>query len=48
MIRAGDLRERLADAGYAAGWGAVKRLPEPVARGAFAVTLFVLLDMLDG
>ena len=36
MIRAGDLRERLADAGYAAGWGAVKRLPEPVARGAFA------------
>jgi KDO2-lipid IV(A) lauroyltransferase len=33
---AGDLRERLVDAGYAAGWGAVKLLPEPVARGAFA------------
>ncbi|SDX62196.1 KDO2-lipid IV(A) lauroyltransferase [Modestobacter sp. DSM 44400] len=36
MSRAGDLQERLADAGYAAGWGAVKLLPEPVARGAFA------------
>jgi phosphatidylinositol dimannoside acyltransferase len=36
MSRAGDLRERLADAGYAAGWGAVKLLPEPVARSAFA------------
>jgi lauroyl/myristoyl acyltransferase len=33
--RAGDLREWLADAGYAAGWGAVKRLPEPLARTAF-------------
>jgi phosphatidylinositol dimannoside acyltransferase len=32
----GDLRERLADTGYAAGWGAVKLLPAPVARGAFA------------
>lgn len=35
----GDLRARLTgrltEAGYAAGWGAVKRLPEPVARGAF-------------
>jgi KDO2-lipid IV(A) lauroyltransferase len=26
---------RLTDAGFAAGWGAVKLLPEPVARGAF-------------
>jgi KDO2-lipid IV(A) lauroyltransferase len=26
---------RLTDLGYAAGWGAVKLLPEPVARGAF-------------
>ncbi|MBY3552164.1 phosphatidylinositol mannoside acyltransferase [Modestobacter lapidis] len=30
------MRERLADAGYAAGWGAVQRLPEPLARAAFA------------
>lgn len=29
------LRERLVDAGYAAGWGAVKALPEPLARGVF-------------
>lgn len=29
------LRDRLVDAGYAAGWGAVKALPEPVARTAF-------------
>jgi lauroyl/myristoyl acyltransferase len=36
VSRAGDLRERLADAAYGAGWGAVKLLPEPVARGAFA------------
>ncbi|MCW2510005.1 MAG: KDO2-lipid lauroyltransferase [Modestobacter sp.] len=36
MTRSGDLRERLADAAYGAGWGAVKLLPEPVARGAFA------------
>jgi KDO2-lipid IV(A) lauroyltransferase len=36
VILGGDLRERLADAGYAAGWGAVKRLPEPLARAAFA------------
>lgn len=36
MTPAGDLRERLADAGYAAGWAAVRRLPEPLARGAFA------------
>jgi lauroyl/myristoyl acyltransferase len=26
---------RLTDAGFAAGWGAVKRLPEPMARAAF-------------
>jgi lauroyl/myristoyl acyltransferase len=32
----GDLRGRLADAGYAAGWGAVRLLPELVAQGAFA------------
>jgi phosphatidylinositol dimannoside acyltransferase len=31
----GDLRERLTDVGFAAGWGAVKLLPEPVARGTF-------------
>ncbi len=29
------LRDRLVDAGYAAGWGAVKALPEPLARTAF-------------
>ncbi len=28
-------RARLVDLGYAAGWQAVQRLPEPVARGAF-------------
>lgn len=31
-----SLRDRLTDTGFAAGWGAVKLLPEPVARGAFA------------
>jgi lauroyl/myristoyl acyltransferase len=31
-VRAGA---RLTDLGFAAGWGAVKRLPEPVVRGAF-------------
>jgi phosphatidylinositol dimannoside acyltransferase len=36
VSQGGGLRERLADAGYAAGWGAVKMLPAPVARGAFA------------
>ncbi|WP_448613045.1 phosphatidylinositol mannoside acyltransferase [Modestobacter sp. URMC 112] len=36
MTSSGDLRERLADAGYAAGWRAVRLLPEPVARAAFA------------
>jgi len=35
VTRAGDLRERLADAGYAAGWAAVRRLPEGLARLAF-------------
>jgi phosphatidylinositol dimannoside acyltransferase len=29
------LRDRVTDAGFAAGWGAVKLLPEPVARGVF-------------
>ena len=29
-------RERLVDAGFAAGWAAVRALPEPVAAGAFA------------
>ncbi|MCZ2856972.1 phosphatidylinositol mannoside acyltransferase [Blastococcus sp. VKM Ac-2987] len=29
------LAERLTDTGYAAGWRAVRMLPEPVARGAF-------------
>jgi KDO2-lipid IV(A) lauroyltransferase len=32
----GELRERLADAGYAAGWTAVRLTPAPVARIAFA------------
>jgi KDO2-lipid IV(A) lauroyltransferase len=31
-----DLRARLVDAGYAAGWGAVKALPEPLAAAAFS------------
>lgn len=35
MSRVDDLRDRLVDAGYAAGWGAVKALPEPVARASF-------------
>ncbi|GAA4315412.1 phosphatidylinositol mannoside acyltransferase [Klenkia terrae] len=35
MSRVEALRDRLVDAGYAAGWGAVKALPEPVARAAF-------------
>ncbi|WP_346623219.1 phosphatidylinositol mannoside acyltransferase [Blastococcus montanus] len=30
-----QLAERLSDAGYAAGWRAVRALPEPVARAAF-------------
>ncbi|MFJ1705198.1 phosphatidylinositol mannoside acyltransferase [Kitasatospora sp. NPDC088346] len=29
------MKERLSDAAYALGWAAVKRLPEPVARGLF-------------
>jgi phosphatidylinositol dimannoside acyltransferase len=36
VIGVGDLRERLADAGYAAGWTAVRMMPAPVARIAFA------------
>ena len=36
MSRAGQLRDRLTDGAYAAGWWAVRLLPEPVARGAFA------------
>ncbi|KQS64922.1 phosphatidylinositol mannoside acyltransferase [Modestobacter sp. Leaf380] len=35
MSRVDVARERLVDAGYAAGWGAVKALPEPVARAVF-------------
>ncbi|MEU2349992.1 phosphatidylinositol mannoside acyltransferase [Modestobacter sp. NPDC049651] len=35
MTVAVDLRDRLADTGYAAGWRAVRLLPEPVARAAF-------------
>jgi KDO2-lipid IV(A) lauroyltransferase len=35
VSRVEALRDRLVDAGYAAGWGAVKALPEPVARAAF-------------
>jgi KDO2-lipid IV(A) lauroyltransferase len=30
-----DIRARLTDAGFAAGWRAVRMLPEPVARGLF-------------
>jgi lauroyl/myristoyl acyltransferase len=36
VSRAAVLRDRLTDAGYAAGWRAVRLLPEPVARGLFA------------
>jgi lauroyl/myristoyl acyltransferase len=36
VSRAGQLRDRLTDGGYAAGWRAVRLLPEPVARAAFA------------
>ena len=36
MSRAARARHRLVDAGYAAGWGAVRLLPEPVARELFA------------
>jgi KDO2-lipid IV(A) lauroyltransferase len=36
VSRGAELRERLTDAGYAAGWRAVRLLPEPVARGVFA------------
>jgi KDO2-lipid IV(A) lauroyltransferase len=36
VIPGGDLRERLADAGYAAGWRAVRLLPDPLARTVFA------------
>ena len=35
MTRAVPLRDRLTDAGYAAGWRAVRVLPEPVARTVF-------------
>ncbi|HEY4631519.1 MAG TPA: phosphatidylinositol mannoside acyltransferase, partial [Blastococcus sp.] len=31
----GTLAARLTDAGFAAGWHAVRLLPEPAARGAF-------------
>jgi phosphatidylinositol dimannoside acyltransferase len=34
--RGADLRARVTDAGYAAGWRAVRVLPEPAARGLFA------------
>jgi lauroyl/myristoyl acyltransferase len=36
VSRAAELRDRLTDAGFAAGWRAVRLLPEPVARGLFA------------
>ncbi|GAB4081538.1 phosphatidylinositol mannoside acyltransferase [Modestobacter muralis] len=36
MSRAGQLRDRLTDGGYAAGWRAVRVLPEPAARALFA------------
>jgi phosphatidylinositol dimannoside acyltransferase len=36
VTRAAQLRHRLTDAGFAAGWRAVRLLPEPVARGLFA------------
>ncbi|MEI7031975.1 phosphatidylinositol mannoside acyltransferase [Streptomyces pratensis] len=35
MSRASDLRDRLADGLYGAGWGAVKKLPEPAAEKLF-------------
>jgi phosphatidylinositol dimannoside acyltransferase len=36
VSRAAQARDRLVDAGYAAGWRAVRLLPEPVARQLFA------------
>jgi KDO2-lipid IV(A) lauroyltransferase len=36
VSRRADLLDRVTDAGYAAGWRAVRLLPEPLARGAFA------------
>jgi lauroyl/myristoyl acyltransferase len=33
-----SLTQRLSDLGYATGWGAVRGLPEPVARGVFRAT----------
>jgi phosphatidylinositol dimannoside acyltransferase len=36
VSHAGRLRDRLTDAGFAAGWRAVRLLPEPVARELFA------------
>ena len=36
MSRAARARHRLVDAGYAAGWRAVRLLPEPVAERLFA------------
>jgi KDO2-lipid IV(A) lauroyltransferase len=36
VSRAAQARDRLVDAGYAAGWWAVRLLPEPVARQLFA------------
>jgi lauroyl/myristoyl acyltransferase len=34
-VNVGDLRDRVTDLGYAAGWGAVKALPSPLASRAF-------------
>jgi lauroyl/myristoyl acyltransferase len=36
VSRVGQLRDRLTDGGYAAGWRAVRLLPEPLARAAFS------------
>ncbi|WP_369137781.1 phosphatidylinositol mannoside acyltransferase [Modestobacter versicolor] len=36
MSRRAELTDRVVDAGYAAGWRAVRLLPEPVARSLFA------------
>jgi lauroyl/myristoyl acyltransferase len=36
VSRRAELADRLTDTGYAAGWGAVRLLPEPVARGLFS------------
>ncbi|MHB1739212.1 MAG: phosphatidylinositol mannoside acyltransferase, partial [Actinomycetes bacterium] len=42
MSRAGAVRGRLADWGYAAGWRLVRLAPEPVARAGFTAVADVV------